>query len=299
MTEFPSIYIHPIDDKGLIRQFDEEYIEGRMRTLQFFLTSILMNPNLRQSDSLKLFLSENDESKFEQNKKDLMTKLSTNKKFIDALRYGDYLESFTVKNLTTFSGKVRGAYSVHQQDFSILFNGLTEVIVSESENIHNLSNEIGKTLSKLSLQFEEMVASISSIRRAFSDYNGSRGADYPPADKIEEGFSSLSEVINTLRRDASEKAKFMEHSFSGTFKYAAKEFGGFDELLERRNLLGNTFMNLKNSLDKKKTDLFSKGYCDEWKSTHDLNPEEAADISIAKYCMLPDVHIIMIIRKRK
>jgi len=75
-VEFPHVLIPPIPAKSIMNRFNTEFLISRCKSLQQFLVCVFNHKELRNSDSLKVFLAESD-TEFQQLKNRLTSSTGT------------------------------------------------------------------------------------------------------------------------------------------------------------------------------------------------------------------------------
>ena len=256
---FPTSFLPQLPKKKMgNRRFEEDFIEKRLKGLQFFLDEILKNELLKSADPLITFLSCGERGFFEQQMKIITPKM---------------INVDSIIGIKSFTGKVvvadlENEYFINNASY---FNNV--------ENFFNLQSEL-----------------ISNIKDNLNNYNIHMVEACKHLEEIENGFSKLSQYYSkaNLAKDICNvfeqyqiffknwkrihinQTSIIRAKLNDYFKYLKNNGLSLIELIERQNEVQKDYQKVKEDLLNKKEGYWKKMDITKW----EMNPMEQIDSAL-------------------
>jgi len=256
---FPTSFLPQLPKKKMgNRRFEEDFIEKRLKGLQFFLDEVLKNELLKSADPLITFLSCGERGFFEQQMKIITPKM---------------INVDSIIGIKSFTGKVvvadlENEYFINNASY---FNNV--------ENFFNLQSEL-----------------ISNIKDNLNNYNIHMVEACKHLEEIENGFSKLSQYYSkaNLAKDISNvfeqyqiffknwkrihinQTSIIRAKLNDYFKYLKNNGLSLIELIERQNEVQEDYQKVKEDLLNKKEGYWKKMDITKW----EMNPMEQIDSAL-------------------
>ena len=256
---FPTSFLPQLPKKKMgNRRFEEDFIEKRLKGLQFFLDEVLKNELLKSADPLITFLSCGERGFFEQQMKIITPKM---------------INVDSIIGIKSFTGKVvvadlENEYFINNASY---FNNV--------ENFFNLQSEL-----------------ISNIKDNLNNYNIHMVEACKHLEEIENGFSKLSQYYSkaNLAKDISNvfeqyqiffknwkrihinQTSIIRAKLNDYFKYLKNNGLSLIELIERQNEVQKDYQKVKEDLLNKKEGYWKKMDITKW----EMNPMEQIDSAL-------------------
>jgi len=256
---FPTCFLPQLPKKKMgNRRFEEDFIEKRLKGLQFFLDEVLKNELLKSADPLITFLSCGERGFFEQQMKIITPKM---------------INVDSIIGIKSFTGKVvvadlENEYFINNASY---FNNV--------ENFFNLQSEL-----------------ISNIKDNLNNYNIHMVEACKHLEEIENGFSKLSQYYSkaNLAKDISNvfeqyqiffknwkrihinQTSIIRAKLNDYFKYLKNNGLSLIELIERQNEVQKDYQKVKEDLLNKKEGYWKKMDITKW----EMNPMEQIDSAL-------------------
>ena len=246
--QFPSFYIPPLPNKKLgNRNFDQDFIEKRMKLLNLFINNLVQNETFKASDLLMAFLSYEDRAKFESKFKEYATTQTSS--YVEEYKTldGKAVLSFDEGNEKYFNN-INKYFRLQGQIFDrlnfslkIFFNNMKTV----AESLQNVEKyfEILHLLNTRVLMTETITKTYQEMNRFFRNYK-----------KI---LIKHNEMIKI--------------HIKNFFKYINIESKAYNELIERREELRNKFIAENQKVTAKKEKVFATGDINKFELGEDKN----------------------------
>ena len=255
---YPTTFIPQLPRKKLgNRRFEEDFIEKRMKGLQFFLEEILKNENLKSSDPLVSFLSY-ERSFFEQQMKVLVPK---------------NINVDSIIGIKSFSGKI-------------------VVVDLDNEFFNNSSNYF----NNVDTFFNSQNALIKGIKDNLNNYNIHMVEGCKCLEELENGFTKLSQYYSkanlakdicnvfeqyqiyfkNLKRIHINQTSIIRAKINEYFKYLKNSGYSLIELIQRQNKVQKDYQKIKDELMNKKEGYWKKMDITKW----EMNPMDQIDSAL-------------------
>ena len=258
--QFPSFYIPPLPNKKLgNRNFDQDFIEKRMKLLNLFINNLVQNETFKASDLLMAFLSYEDRAKFESKFKEYATTQTSS--YVEEYKTldGKAVLSFDEGNEKYFNN-INKYFRLQGQIFDrlnfslkIFFNNMKTV----AESLQNVEKnfEILHLLNTRVLMTETITKTYQEMNRFFRNYK-----------KI---LIKHNEMIKI--------------HIKNFFKYINIESKAYNELIERREELRNKFIAENQKVTAKKEKVFATGDINKFELGEDKNIDKARILTDKPY----------------
>ena len=256
---FPTILIPQLPKKKIgNRRFEEDFIEKRLKGLQFFLDEILKNETLKTADPLITFLSCIERGFFEQQMKVITPKL---------------LNVDSILGVKSFSGKVIVA-DLNDEYFNnsnIYFNIVGNFFASQSDliksikaNVKNYNNHMTEACKNL----EEIENGFVKLSQYYIKAN-------LPKD-IFNVFEQYEIFFKNWKRIHMNQTSIIKNKLSEYFKYIKNNGLSLIELIEKQNNIQKEYQKIKDELNNKKEGYWKKMDITKW----EMNPIEQIDSNL-------------------
>ena len=255
---YPTTFIPQLPKKKIgNRRFEEDFIEKRMKGLQFFLDGILKNEDLKSADPLVSFLSF-ERGFFEQQMKILVPK---------------NINVDSILGIKSFSGKI---------------------VVADLDN--EFFNNSNNYFNKVETFFNSQTGLIKNIKENLDNYNIHMVEACKHLEEVENGFSNLSQYYNkaNLAKDICNvfeqyqiyfknwkrihinqtiiiRAKLNEY-----LKYIKNSGNSLIELIQKQNVVEKDYQKIRDELMNKKEGYWKKMDITKW----EMNPMDQIDSAL-------------------
>ena len=255
---YPTTFIPQLPKKKIgNRRFEEDFIEKRMKGLQFFLDGILKNEDLKSADPLVSFLSF-ERGFFEQQMKILVPK---------------NINVDSILGIKSFSGKI---------------------VVADLDN--EFFNNSNNYFNKVETFFNSQTGLIKNIKENLDNYNIHMVEACKHLEEVENGFSNLSQYYNkaNLAKDICNvfeqyqiyfknwkrihinqtiiiRAKLNEY-----LKYIKNSGNSLIELIQKQNVVEKDYQRIRDELMNKKEGYWKKMDITKW----EMNPMAQIDSAL-------------------
>ena len=256
---FPTILIPQLPKKKIgNRRFEEDFIEKRLKGLQFFLDEILKNETLKTADPLVTFLSCIVRGFFEQQMKVITPKL---------------LNVDSILGIKSFSGKVIVA-DLNDEYFNnsnIYFNIVGNFFASQSDliksikaNVKNYNNHMTEACKNL----EEIENEFNKLSQYYIKANLQKD--------IFNVFEQYEIFFKNWKRIHMNQTTIIKNKLNEYFKYIKNNGLSLIELLEKQNNIQKEYQKIKDELNNKKEGYWKKMDITKW----EMNPIEQIDSNL-------------------
>ena len=254
----PTTFIPQLPKKKIgNRRFEEDFIEKRMKGLQFFLDEVLKNEKLKSADPLVSFLS-CERSFFEQQMKVLIPK---------------NINVDSILGIKSFSGKI--------------------VVADLDNEFFNNSSNYFNTVETF---FNSQTALIRKIKENLNTYNIHMVEACKNLEQVENGFSTLSkyyskanlakDICNVFeqyqiyfknwKRIHINQTSIIRAKINDYFKYLKNNGYSLIELIQRQNTVQKDYQKIRDELMNKKEAYWKKMDITKW----EMNPMDQIDSAL-------------------
>ena len=256
---FPTTLIPQLPKKKIgNRRFEEDFIEKRLKGLQFFLDEILKNETLKTAAPLITFLSCVERGLFEQQMK-VITLKNIN---IDSI-IG--IKSFTGKVIVAdLNDEYFNNSNIYFNIVENFFNSQTDLIKSIKSNIKNYNTHMTEACKNL----EEMENGFSKISQYYVKANLSKD--------IFSVFEQYEIFFKNWKRIHMNQTTIIKNKLNEYFKYIKNNGLSLIELIERQNNVQKEYQRIKDELNNKKEGYWRKMDITKW----EMNPMEQIDSNL-------------------
>ena len=255
---FPTNFIPQLPKKKIgNRRFEEDFIEKRMKGLQFFLDEILKDENLKSADPLVTFLSF-ERGFFEQQMKVVIPK---------------NINVDSILGIKSFSGKVVVA-DLENEFFNngnnyfntveTFFNSQTELIKNIKDNLNNYNIHMVEACKHL----EEIENGFSKLNQYYNKAN--------LAKDICNVFEQYQIFFKNWKRIHINQTSTIRAKLNGYFKYIKNNGFSLIELIQRQNNVEKDYLKIKDELMNKKEGNWKKMDITKW----EMNPMDQIDSAL-------------------
>jgi len=256
---FPTTLIPQLPKKKMgNRRFEDDFIEKRLKGLQFFLDEVLKNDVLKTADPLITFLSCGERGFFEQQMKIINPKTIKIDSFI---------------SIKSFNGKVIVA-DLNNEFFNnsnLYFNSVENFFNNESD----LIKVIKDNLKNYSINMVEACKNLEIIESGFnrlSEYY--RKANV--AKNITNVFEQYEIFFKNWKRIKINQTNIIKNKLNELFKYLKNNGNSLVELIQRQNTVQKEYQKIKDELINKKEAYWKKMDITKW----EMNCMEQVDSSL-------------------
>lgn len=233
---YPFHKIDPLPyKKNGSKRFNEDFIQKRIKHLNYFINNIIKNETFKASDILVSFLSFEDKDKFNNKFKEL-----NNQKY-----------EFDVDQYKTFKGELIILHDEkHEKYFSNIHKYLNlqnEAFIKMNENLklfNKSMNEASKNINEIIYNFDILYNLNSNVSMKGQILNS---------------YKELKNIFIGLKNFYHTQNQIVKNRIKDFFKYINLSNNSFKEILKKREELNNKFINENKKLRYKKEKLYIYG----------------------------------------
>ena len=255
---FPTNFIPQLPKKKMgNRRFEEDFIEKRMKGLQFFLDEILKDENLKSADPLVTFLSF-ERGFFEQQMKVIIPK---------------NINLDSILGIKSFSGKVVVA-DLDNEFFNdgnnyfntveIFFNSQTDLIKNIKDHLNNYNIHMVEACKHL----EELENGFEKLSQYYNKANLSKD--------ICNVFEQYQIFFKNWKRIHINQTSIIRAKLNSYFKYIKNNGFSLIELIQRQNNVQKDYLKMREDLINKKEGNWKKMDITKW----EMNPMGQIDSAL-------------------
>ena len=254
---FPTTFIPQLPKKKMgNRRFEEDFIEKRMKGLQFFLDEVLKNENLKSADPLVTFLSF-ERGFFEQQMKVIIPKNIN----VDSILG---IKSFTGKIVVADLDNEFFNNNNYFNTVTTFFNYQTELIKIIKDNLNNYNIHMVEACKHL----EEIENGFSKMSQYYSKAN--------LAKDICNVFEQYQIFFKNWKRLHINQSSIIRSKINEYLKYLKNNGYTLNELIQRQNTVQKDYQKIKDELTNKKEGFWKKMDITKW----EMNPMDQIDSAL-------------------
>ena len=254
---FPTTFIPQLPKKKMgNRRFEEDFIEKRMKGLQFFLDEVLKNENLKSADPLVTFLSF-ERGFFEQQMKIIIPKNIN----VDSILG---IKSFTGKIVVADLDNEFFNNNNYFNTVTTFFNYQTELIKIIKDNLNNYNIHMVEACKHL----EEIENGFSKMSQYYSKAN--------LAKDICNVFEQYQIFFKNWKRLHINQSSIIRSKINEYLKYLKNNGYTLNELIQRQNTVQKDYQKIKDELTNKKEGFWKKMDITKW----EMNPMDQIDSAL-------------------
>ena len=254
---FPTTFIPQLPKKKMgNRRFEEDFIEKRMKGLQFFLDEVLKNENLKSADPLVTFLSF-ERGFFEQQMKIIIPKNIN----VDSILG---IKSFTGKIVVADLDNDFFNNNNYFNTVTTFFNYQTELIKIIKDNLNNYNIHMVEACKHL----EEIENGFSKMSQYYSKAN--------LAKDICNVFEQYQIFFKNWKRLHINQSSIIRSKINEYLKYLKNNGYTLNELIQRQNTVQKDYQKIKDELTNKKEGFWKKMDITKW----EMNPMDQIDSAL-------------------
>ena len=256
---FPSTFIPQLPKKKMgNRRFEEDFVEKRLKGLQFFLDEVLNSEVLKSADPLVTFLSCGERGFFEQQMKIITPKMIN----VDSiLGIKSFNGKITVADLDNEFFNNSSGYFNNVENF---FNTQSGLIKDIKENLNNYNIHIVEACKHL----EQIESGFSRLSQYYSKAN--------LAKDICNVFEQYQIFFKNWKRVYINQTSIIRAKLSECLKYIKNSGLSLIELIERQNVVQKDYQKVKDDLMNKKEGNWKKMDITKW----EMNPMDQIDSAL-------------------
>ncbi len=256
---FPSTFIPQLPKKKMgNRRFEEDFVEKRLKGLQFFLDEVLKSEVLKSADPLVTFLSCGERGFFEQQMKIITPKMIN----VDSiLGIKSFNGKITVADLDNEFFNNSSGYFNNVENF---FNTQSGLIKDIKENLNNYNIHIVEACKHL----EQIENGFSRLSQYYSKAN--------LAKDICNVFEQYQIFFKNWKRVYINQTSIIRAKLSECLKYIKNSGLSLIELIERQNVVQKDYQKVKDDLMNKKEGNWKKMDITKW----EMNPMDQIDSAL-------------------
>ena len=256
---FPTTFIPQLPKKKMgNRRFEDDFIEKRLKGLQFFLDEILKNEILKSADPLITFLSCSERGFFEQQMKIITPKMINVDSIIG-------IKSFTGKVVVAdLDNEFFNNSNIYFNNVENFFNLQSDLIKNIKDNLNNYNIHMVEACKNL----EEMENGFSKLSQYYSKAN--------LAKDICNVFEQYQIFFKNWKRIHINQTSIVRSKLNEYFKYLKNNGLSLIELIERQNTIQKEYQKIKDDLMNKKEGYWKKMDITKW----EMNPMEQIDSAL-------------------
>ena len=256
---FPTTFIPQLPKKKMgNRRFEDDFIEKRLKGLQFFLDEILKNEILKSADPLITFLSCSERGFFEQQMKIITPKMINVDSIIG-------IKSFTGKVVVAdLDNEFFNNSNIYFNNVENFFNLQSDLIKNIKDNLNNYNIHMVEACKNL----EEMENGFSKLSQYYSKAN--------IAKDICNVFEQYQIFFKNWKRIHINQTSIVRSKLNEYFKYLKNNGLSLIELIERQNTIQKEYQKIKDDLMNKKEGYWKKMDITKW----EMNPMEQIDSAL-------------------
>jgi len=246
--QFPSFYIPPLPNKKLgNRNFDQDFIEKRMKLLNLFINNLVQNETFKASDYLVAFLSYEDRAKFESKFKEYATTQTSS-----------YVEEYK-----TLDGKAVLSFDEGNEKY---FNNINKYF--------RLQGQIFERLNfSLKIFFNNMKTVAESLQNVEKNFEILHllNTRVLMTETITKTYQEMNRFFRNYKKILIKHNEMIKIHIKNFFKYINIESKAYNELIERREELRNKFIAENQKVTAKKEKVFATGDINKFELGEDKN----------------------------
>ena len=295
--EYPGLYVPPIPKKSEGRNFEQEFLNKRIETLEKFLSEICEHGELRSSIYFSSFLKIADEKVWTAQKEKMdksVSKISSLKENFSKKMF-EGSNGIKLEHFKTITGEVRSRISKDLRDYAVQTDNLLKVTYPLYENIEVLCQELSTDIEKACSTVNklcEQIHSLSGIHRKFNDV-----VKEGKWTLMEQLYSILNNSLSNWGRYMKKSSESVSNHILSTFQYTMKEYDSIYELIATRNHAGQEYYKAAQALEAYKDKLLDSGDLVKWEIPFEelrMSPDDVLkNRLVAKYLMLPSQNKVL------
>ena len=256
---FPTTFIPQLPKKKMgNRRFEEDFVEKRLKGLQFFLDEILENEILKAAEPLITFLSCAERGFFEQQMKVITPKM---------------INVDSIIGIKSFNGKVTVADLDNEffNNSNGYFNTVENFFILQSDLIKNIKDNLDNYnihMVEACKNLEEMENGFSKLSQYYSKAN--------LAKDICNVFEQYQIFFKNWKRLHINQSCVIRDKLSSYFKYIRNNGLSLIELIQRQNNVQKNYQKIKEELMNKKEGYWKKMDITKW----EMNPMDQIDSAL-------------------
>lgn len=295
--EYPGLYIPPIPKKSEGRNFEQEFLDRRIETLEKFLSEICEHSELRSSVYFSAFLKIADEKVWTAQKEKLdqsISKISSLKEHFSKKMF-EGSNGIKLEHFKTVTGEVRSRISKDLRDYAQQTENLLKATYPVYENVELLCQELSHDIEKACSTVNRLCEQVHSLSAIHAKFN----------ELVKEGkWTLMEQLYSILGNSLANWGRYMKKSSESvrnhihcTFQYSMKEFDSIHELIATRNHAGQEYYKAAQSLEAYKDKLLDSGDLVKWEIPFEqlrMSPDDVLkNRLVAKYLMLPSQNAVL------
>ena len=246
--QFPSFYIPPLPDKKLgNKNFDQNFIEKRMKLLNLFINNLVQSESFKASDILMAFLSYEDRGKFESKFKEY-----------GSMQYSSYVEEYK-----TLDGKAIISFDEGNEK---KFNNISKYFRLQEQIFERLNFSL-KIFNNNMKAVEE---SLQNVQKNFEILHALNTRALMN-EVITKSYQEMSRFFGNYKKILIKHKEMIKKHMKTFFKYIYIESKAYNELIERREDLRNKFITENQKVTAKKEKVFATGDINKFELGDDRN----------------------------
>ena len=246
--QFPSFYIPPLPDKKIgNKNFDQHFIEKRMKLLNLFINNLVQNESFKASEILMAFLSYEDRGKLDSKFKEYAS--MQNSGYVEEYKTldGKAILSFNEGNEKNFNN-ISKYFRLQQQIFERLNFSL--------KIFYNNMKAVEESLQNVQKNFEILYALNTRVLMN---------------EVITKTYQEMRSFFGNYKKILIKHNEMIKNHMKGFFKYVNIEAKAYNELIERREDLRNKFIVENQKVTAKKEKVFATGDINKFELGDDKN----------------------------
>ena len=256
---FPSTFIPQLPKKKMgNRRFEEDFVEKRLKGLQFFLDEVLKSEILKSADPLVTFLSCGERGFFEQQMKIITPKM---------------INVDSILGIKSFNGKVTVADL--DNEFFSNSNGYFNTVENFFNTQSDLIKEIKENLNNYNIHIVEACKHLELIENGFS-----RLSQYYSKANLAKDICNVFEqyqiFFKNWKRVHINQTSIIRAKLSDYLKYIKNSGLSLNELIDRQNVVQKDYQKVKDDLMNKKEGYWKKMDITKW----EMNPMDQIDSAL-------------------
>ena len=238
---FPRLFIPPIPGKKTgPRRLEQDFIDKRMKFLQMFLDEIMENEELKSSEALVSFLSQNDRNQFERKMKEL----------------NSYIPSHYCEDMKTLEGKIHILNDDFNENYYININNYLKLRYQILSRLNNNLKNFFFNQTKACMNLEEVQKDFETL--SILDKKVKLN------DKINRTYEELHIFFKNWKRILFNENIIIKEQIKHFFKREKVENLIFIDLIDSREQLRQKYISEKTKLDAKKERLYKMMDFNKW-----------------------------------
>lgn len=279
------------------RNFEKEFLERRLETLQKFLTAVCEHEELKSSIYFSAFIKFDDHAQFQKMREEFDKAYSVTSSLKENYSRKLFEGSRPVKlsDFKTKDGVVRSRITKDLREFAIQSEELQKNCQPAYDRLKDLCREFMDDIDKVSETIIRICDQANYLRDLHKKFN----------DNVKEGkwelmhrmYEIMSGSLSRWGVLLKKNSQMMNEHLVKTFKYSKKEYDSMLDLIKTRNQAGQEYYKTSQVLEAHKEKLLQSPDPHNWGINFEqvkMTPEEVAKNKIvAKSLMLPAQNQIM------